>query len=62
MRRIDEVKNKKIKNVKSVKILSKRRIELVFSNGQSIVLIARSEEWGYESGIYIEKEYDDETY
>lgn len=59
MRRIDEVKSKKIKNVKLVEFLSKRRIRIVFSNGQEIILLARPMEWGYEVGIFIEKEHND---
>lgn len=62
MRRIDEVKSKKIKYPKSVEFLSKKRIKITFRNGQSIVLLARPEEWGYEGGIYIEKEHNDEDY
>lgn len=56
MRRIDDAKNKKMKNVKEVVVLDKKRIQIIFHNNQSITLISRCEDYGYDSGIYIEKE------
>lgn len=56
MRRIDQVKNKKMKNVQSVEILDKKRIKIVFKNNQEIILISNSEDYGYDSGIYFEKD------
>lgn len=56
MRRIDEVKNKKMKNVKCINILDKKRIQIIFNNGQEITLVAQSEDYGYDQGIYIEKD------
>lgn len=60
MRRIDEVKNKKIKNVKYVKILNKNRIKIVFPNNKSIIVKGVTEDYGYDVGIYIEEEADKE--
>lgn len=59
MRRIDEVKNKRIRNVKHVRILDSKRIEIKFHNGKTMVLMADSEDYGYGAGLYIEKESDD---
>lgn len=56
MRRIDEVKNKKMKNVKYIKVVDKKRMQVVFNNGMEIILKAQSEDYGYDSGIYIEKD------
>jgi hypothetical protein len=56
MRRIDEVKSKKMKNVKLVEVLDKRRIRIVFGNNADIILTSQTEDWGYDSGIYIEKD------
>lgn len=56
MRRIDEVKNKKIKDVKHVKILDKKRIKITFNNDQYIIITAYSEDYGYDPGMYIEKD------
>jgi len=41
MRRIDMVKNKKMKNIKHAEILDKKRIKIVFQNNEEIVLEAR---------------------
>lgn len=56
MRRIDEVKNKKMKNVKFVEVVDKKRIRIVFTNNQEIILKAECEDYGYDTGIYIEKD------
>lgn len=56
MRRIDEVKNKKIKNVKYVEVLDKKRIKIVFLNNQEIILVSKPEDYGYDTGIYLEKD------
>lgn len=56
MRRIDEVKNKKMKNVKFVQIVDKKRLRIVFNNNQEIVVRACSEDYGYDAGIYIEQD------
>ena len=56
MRRIDQVKNRKMKNVKNVEVLDKKRIRITFNNDAQIVLKAESEDYGYDSGIYIEQD------
>lgn len=56
MRRIDEVKNKKMKNIKLIEVVDKKRIRIIFINNQEIVLKASCEDYGYDSGIYIEKD------
>lgn len=56
MRRIDMVKNKKMKNIKHAEILDKKRIKIVFQNNEEIVLSARIEGYAEDSGIYIEKD------
>jgi hypothetical protein len=56
LRRIDEVKNKKMKNVKQIEIIDKKRIRIIFNNNAEIVLIAEAEDYGYDSGMYIEKD------
>ena len=56
MRRIDKVKNRKMKNVKRVEILDKKRIKISFHNNDEIVLMANVEDYGYDVGIYIEKD------
>lgn len=53
MRRIDMVKNKTMRNVR-VQVLDKKRIKLTFSKNESIVLVAKNENYGTDSGIYIE--------
>ena len=56
MRRIDEVKNRKMKNVKFVQVVDKSRLRIVFNNGQEITVKSCAEDYGYDSGIYIEKD------
>lgn len=56
MRRIDTVKNKKMKNVKHVQVLDKKRIKIVFNNGEEIVVKALGEDYGSDCGIYIEQD------
>ena len=56
MRRIDEIKNKKMKNIKHVQVIDKKRLKIVFNSGVSIVVAAQSEDYGYDSGIYIEQD------
>ena len=58
MRRIDDVKNRKMKNVKSVEVLDKKRVLIKFHNNHEIILKACCEDYGYDSGIYIEEEND----
>jgi hypothetical protein len=56
MRRIDEVTNRKLKNVKFIEVLDKKRLRIVFNNSQEIIVRASSEDYGYDEGIYIEKD------
>ena len=56
MRRIDNVKNKKMKNIKSILILDKKRIKITFNNNQEIILRSSPEDYGYDSAIYIEQD------
>lgn len=56
MRRIDDVKSKKMKNIKEINILDKKRIQVIFNNNHEIVLLARAEYYGDDSGMYFEKE------
>lgn len=56
MRRIDEVKNNKMKNIKYVEVLDKKRIKIVFLNNQEIILVSKAEDYGYDTGIYLEKD------
>lgn len=56
MRRIDNVKNKKMKNIKSILILDKKRIKITFNNNQEIILCSSVEDYGYDSAIYIEQD------
>lgn len=56
LRRVDQVKNKKMKNVKFIEILDKKRLRVVFHNNLEIVLLSQAEDYGDDSGIYIEKE------
>lgn len=59
MRRIDDVKDKRIRNVRQVRVLDSKRIEMEFNDGKTMILVAESEEYGYNAGMYIEKEADD---
>lgn len=56
MRRIDQIKNKKMKNVKYVKVIDKKRLEIMFITGVKIIVKAEPEDYGYDSGIYIEED------
>jgi hypothetical protein len=56
LRRIDEVKNKKMKNIKFVEVLDKKSVRIVFNNNDEIVLKACAEDYGYDSGMYIEQD------
>lgn len=56
MRRIDEVKSKKMKNVKYIEIIDKKRLKIIFNNNQEIIVKAVCEDYGYDSGIYLEKD------
>jgi hypothetical protein len=56
LRRIDNVKNKKMKNIKSILILDKKRIKITFNNNQEIILRSSVEDYGYDSAIYIEQD------
>lgn len=56
MRRIDEVTDKRIRNVRQVRVLDSRRIEIEFNDGKTMILMAEPEEYGYNAGMYIEKE------
>lgn len=58
MRRIDTVKNRKMKNIKHVEILHKDLLRVVFKNNCAIDLKVRLEDYGEDAGIYIM----DETY
>lgn len=56
MRRVDAVKNKKMKNVKFIEILDKKRLRVVFKNDEEIVVAAHVTDYGYDSAIYIEED------
>ncbi|MOA06867.1 hypothetical protein D3C78_1265340 [compost metagenome] len=56
LRRIDEVKTKKMKNVKLVEVLDKQRLRVTFNNGAFIVLKACVEDYGDSAGVYLEKD------
>lgn len=56
MRRVDAVKSKKMKNVKFIEVLDKKRLRVVFRNGDEIVVAAHSTDFGYDSAIYIEED------
>jgi hypothetical protein len=57
MRRIDQVKNKKIRNIKYIEILDKNSLKIVFKNiSQEIILRGSPTDYGYDSVIYIEKD------
>ncbi|MFU8688425.1 hypothetical protein ACNA6I_01205 [Rossellomorea sp. FS2] len=56
MRRIDGVSNRKMRNVEFIEVLDKKRLRIVFNNSQEIVVRASSEDYGYDEGIYIEKD------
>jgi len=56
MRRIDQIKNKKMKNVKFVQVIDKKRLKITFNSGVEIVVKAQAEDYGYDSGIYIEQD------
>jgi hypothetical protein len=56
MRRIDEVKRKKMKNVRFIEIIDKKRMRIVFANDSEITLKVFTEYYGYDCGIYIEKD------
>lgn len=55
-RRIDEVKNRTMKNVDKVEILDKATLRIYFKNGQSIELSSQVLDWGYDSCIVISKD------
>lgn len=55
-RRIDEVKNRVMKNVEKVEILDKATIKIYFKNGQDIELSSHVLDWGYDSCIVISKD------
>lgn len=55
-RRIDEVKNRTMKNVEKVEILDKATIKIYFKNGQDIELSSQVLDWGYDSCIVISKD------
>jgi len=54
MRRIDKVKSKKMKNVKYIEVVDKKRLKI--NNNQEIIVKAVCEDYGYDSGIYLEKD------
>ena len=56
MRRIDEVNNRKMTNVKFIEVVDKKRLRIVFNNSQEITVLAQCEDYGYDEGIYIEKD------
>lgn len=55
-RRIDEVKNRTMKNIEKVKILDKATIRIYFKNGQNIELSSQVLDWGDDSCIIISKD------
>jgi len=56
MRRIDEVRNRKMRDIQFAQILDKKRIRFVFTNGQEITVCAYPEDYGGDTAIYIEKD------
>ncbi|MED3440287.1 hypothetical protein P4393_12550 [Bacillus subtilis] len=56
MRRVDTVKNKKMKNVKFIEVLDKKRLRVVFRSNEEIVVAAHATDYGYDSAIYIEED------
>lgn len=55
MRRIDKVKNKKMKNIQFAQVLDHRRVKVVFNNNHYIILKACIE--GYDdTAMYIAEE------
>lgn len=54
--RIDEVKDKRIRNIDTMTIIDKQNIEIIFKNGETITLSPRVEEFGYDSSIVIKSE------
>ncbi|MCY8228768.1 hypothetical protein MOC30_14355 [Bacillus spizizenii] len=56
MRRVDAVKNKKMKNVKFIEVLDKKRLRVVFKNDEEIVVVAHATDYGYDSAIYVEED------
>ena len=56
MRRIDEVKNKKMKGVKMIKVLNEKSIQIYFNNGEDIILEAASTDYGYSAEMRIAKD------
>lgn len=51
MRRIDEVKSKKMRNVKTVEVVDQKRLKITFHNGDWVIIMADG-----ESSLYFEKE------
>lgn len=45
-----------MKNIKFAKVIDKKRIKIVFNNNQEIVIKAESEDFGYDSAMYIEQD------
>ncbi|MED1125462.1 hypothetical protein [Bacillus atrophaeus] len=56
MRRVDAVKNKKMKNIKFIEIIDKKRLRIAFRNDEEIVVAAHATDFGYDSAIYIEED------
>ncbi len=51
--RIDKVKDKRLRNIDSVTILSKDCIEIVFHNGETIHIKPEVEDYGYDASLMI---------
>lgn len=45
-----------MKNVKLVEIVDKKRLRIVFKNNAEVILKACAEDYGYDSGLYFEKD------
>jgi hypothetical protein len=45
-----------MKNIKFAEVIDKMRLRIVFNNNAEIILKAEAEDYGYDSGIYIEKD------
>ena len=55
MRNIGDVKNKKIKNVKYVRIIDNNTIHIELQSGYVITLKSSPTDYGYSSVMYIEE-------
>lgn len=54
-RKISDFKNKKIKNVKCVRVVDSKTLNIELESGYVIKLRSTPTDYGYDSYIYIEK-------